>query len=61
MTDKMGAAVFRSVNAITDPCCKVFQVRDSSECQCVKIRLRTEFKANDKTGPEGGRISKPTG
>ena len=32
-----------------------------SESHFVKIRLRTEFKASAKTGPGGGRISKPTG
>lgn len=29
VTDKMGVVVSRSGNAITDPCCKVFQVWDS--------------------------------
>lgn len=43
---------------LQNPATKCFRSGIHSESQFVKIRLRTEFKANGKTGPERGRISK---
>lgn len=53
VTDKMGTVVFRSGNAIRDPCCKVFQVRDSLRELICKDKAKDNLKPTPKQSGAG--------